>query len=143
MANRKPHSRHHFPLPPTVLRSQPAILSAPLITPSLTLQHQAAAAITVESSKPSSEDFEHVLSELAKLQATVKTLTKANRKPYSRHCFSTPTPQPSSEFCWYHQKFGDDACKCNFTQTGLPGTSDDNPPGISYSKCCLLHIHDP
>jgi len=60
---------------PTVASvSQPATLSAPLPTP-LTLQPQAAAAIAVESFKPSSEHFERVFSELAKLQATVKTLT--------------------------------------------------------------------
>jgi len=63
--------------------NQPAPLSAPIPTPPLTLQPQAASAIAVEFFKPSSDDYERVLSELAKLQATVKNLTKTYRKRHS------------------------------------------------------------
>lgn len=69
----------------------------------------------IAPSKPSSADFECILNELAKLQVTVSALTKAVNSltlSCSRHRSPAPSSSPSHQFCWYHQKFGDDARKC-------------------------------
>ena len=79
-----------------------------------------------ETHQPTSADFEKILSELAKLQATVKSLTRERgRAQRSRSRHRSPTPNPPSsatEFCWYHQKYGDEARKCN------PPCSHPNAP---------------
>ena len=79
---------------------------------------QATPVSTVGAYQPTSADFERILSELSKLQTTVGSLTWArSRTPSgrSRHRSPTPNPIPSvtDQICWYHQKYGDEARKCN------------------------------
>ena len=58
-----------------------------------------------------SADFDRLVEEMAKLQATVKSLVKQRGRSHSRHRSPTPTPA-TDQLCWYHQKFGDEARKC-------------------------------
>ncbi len=89
--------------------SYPSMATAPAPP----LGEQVQAPMAVSALKPSSADFERILDELAKLQATVSMLTKANNPTCScsRHCSPAPSSSPSRRYCWYHQKFGDDARK--------------------------------
>lgn len=72
---------------------------------------------TSVGNKPTSSDFERIVTELAELRATVKALAKTrSRSPSSgrhRHRSPTPTPPVTDQLCWYHQKFGNEARKCN------------------------------
>ncbi len=77
--------------------------------------NQSQTASAVDSCKPSSANFEWILNELARLQSTVSTLTKASSDltpSRSRRRSPARVSSPSRQFCWYHQKFGDDARKC-------------------------------
>lgn len=59
--------------------------------------------------------MEQLLTEMAKLQATVAKLTRARSKTpsrYSRRSSPSPGPSPSDQTCWYHRKFGSEAKKC-------------------------------
>ena len=78
--------------------------------------------------------YEHILAEMAKLQATVAKLTRARSRTPGRHSrrpSPSPEPLPSNNICWYHRKFGNEAKKCTHpaaTQTRRPGTRDDRCP---------------
>ena len=59
--------------------------------------------------------YEHILAEMAKLQATVAKLTRARSRTPGRHSRRpSPSPEtpPSNNICWYHRKFGTEAKKC-------------------------------
>ncbi len=70
--------------------SYPSTASAP--APPLSEQTQAP--VAVSALKPLSADFKRILDELAKLQATVSTLTKTNNPTSSRprHCSELQSP---------------------------------------------------
>ncbi len=82
--------------------------------PAPPLHEQVQATVAVSALKPLSVDFELILDELTKLQATVSMLTKANHPTCSssRHCSPAPSSFLYCQYCRYHQKFGDDAHKC-------------------------------
>ncbi len=79
-------------------------------------QSQVTPVAAVGTNQPTTSDFERILSELAKLQTTVKSLTRhGSRTPSrpSRRQSPSPNPTATNQLCWYHQKFGDEARKCN------------------------------
>ncbi len=79
-------------------------------------QSQVTPVAAVGTNQPTTADFERILSELAKLQTTVKSLTRhRSRTPSrpSRRQSPSPNPTATNQLCWYHQKFGDEARKCN------------------------------
>ena len=87
------------------------------ITPPASTTSQAPPVAAVGGHQPTSADFECILSELAKLQTTVQSLTRArSRTPRGRSRHRSPTPSATSadtgQLCWYHQKFGEEARKC-------------------------------
>ncbi len=93
----------------TEVAAQPVATITPSVQPSQ--------ATPVAAVGPTSADFERILIELAKLQTTVKSLTRSrsrtpSRRPRHHSPAPSPTPSATDQLCWYHQKFGDDARKC-------------------------------
>ena len=104
----------------TEVSTQRVAVVTPATTPSnrpTNQPSQATPVAAVDNHQPTSADFERILSELAKLQTTVKSLTRArNSTPSRRSRHNSPSPSRvhpgTSQLCWYHQKFGDEARKC-------------------------------
>ncbi len=91
-------------------------VAAPTVASVTPTAHPAATPVTaVDSQTPTALQFEQLLAKLAKLQATVTTLTRARSRTPGRHS-RRPSPAPESppadHTCWYHQKYGDEARKC-------------------------------
>lgn len=85
----------------------------PQATP-LNCPDQVSPVSTEQSGHPTAADFERVLSELAKLQASVKALTRASStSPRRRRRQSLDRESSPEQLCWYHRKFGEQARKCN------------------------------
>ena len=70
---------------------------------------------TIQPPQPVSE-LEELRAEIAKLQATVRSLSRRRSRTPNRHIprrSSSPSTTPTTDnLCWYHQKFGDAAKKC-------------------------------
>jgi len=104
----------------TEVSTQRVAIVTPATTPSNCHTNQPSLATpvaAVDNHQPTSADFERILSELAKLQMTVKSLTKArnstpSRRPRHNSPSSSHVHPGTSQLCWYHQKFGDEARKC-------------------------------
>ena len=98
--------------PPVAAIAQP---TKPPVDPT-SQPSQATPVAAVETRQPTSADFERILSELAKLQTTVRSLTSRSRsRPRSRHHSPSASPAHTGNdrHCWYHQKFGELARKCS------------------------------
>ena len=86
----------------------------------------AASSISAVSATHLSDEFERLRAEVTSLRKVVDSLplTTASKRDHPRsrprdHSRTwsrgrSPSPHPSTEspICWYHRRFGDDACKC-------------------------------
>ncbi len=86
--------------------------------------------------QPTAADFDRILSQLSKLQTTVKSLTHASSVSPRRRRKQSPSAASSPDrFCWYHWK--------QLPKRVYQALAMTNPPGQSSLKCHLLHMHDP
>lgn len=94
-----------------------AIPAVAAVTPTAPSQQPQPSAKVIDAQTPTSQQFEQLIAGLAKLQATVTTLTRARSKTPKRHP-RRPSPSPSAgaspddHICWYHRKYGEEARKC-------------------------------
>ena len=89
-------------------------VAAPTMAPITPTQQQPP---PVAAENPTSHQLEQLLAGLAKLQATVATLTRARSKTPGRHSRRpSPSPKPGASAgdhtCWYHRTYGEEARKC-------------------------------
>ena len=82
---------------------------------------EVAAPQTVSATYTAVPEVEQLKAEITRLTELVDSLTHGprrsrgrsrDRRPQSQACTDTRTPQSSEPLCWYHQKFGEVAKKC-------------------------------
>ena len=72
----------------------------------------AAPSVSSLSSPQLTSEMGQLIAEITSLQKLVQSLSVGARKPSRSRSSSPSFPHTSSDLCWYHQHFGDDAKHC-------------------------------